>query len=113
MNTELKAMIDLIFDGEKILAGLVKKQTFLYMLPALFEFATVDLPSVIASYSDLKPEIEALPGSDAEMDLVVYIQAKFNSAVSNEKSQAILATALKLVLDLVQDAQAFKNAVQS
>lgn len=109
MNTELKALLDLIFDGESLVAKLVAKQNFFTLLPQVFSILTADLPNAVNNWGSLQAEIAALPGTAQEADLVAYVQKKFALAVSDDaKAQAILAAVLKVVLGAADLATALK-----
>lgn len=113
MNSELKSLINLVFDAEGMVAALIAKENFFTLLPKVFSVLTQDLPSAITNWGDLKNEIAALSGSAQEADLLAFIQSKFILAIPSEKAQAILAAILKLVMDLAQDVSALEGALSS
>lgn len=97
MNVELKALLDLVFDGESLVVQLVAKANFMVLLPQIFKILSMDVPPAVSNWSDLAAEIAALPGSAQEADLIAYIEQKFAGAYDNAKAQLILADILSLL----------------
>lgn len=113
MNTELKALIGSAFDVIGAVKDAVAKADFVTkILPDLYKVFVSDLPNVISNWSDLKKEIDALSGSDAEADLIAYICAEFAGIDSDEKAKNILNAVLKLLVDVAQDALLLEKAIK-
>lgn len=110
MNTELKNFLDVAFDGYKLVTDIESKSYFA-IVGDLFEAAKT-MPSIISNFGDLSAEIEALPGSEQQADLVSYVETKFAN-IGSAKAQLILSASLKLVMDLITDGVALKTAITS
>lgn len=112
MNVELKALVSLALDGFKAAQLSAQKANFvLAILPALYHVAS-DVPAVVSNWGDLKAEIEALPGSAQEADLLAFVSGKFATIAPGSHPQAILNAVLKLVTDLANDALALESAIK-
>lgn len=112
MNSELKSLIQLAVDGLKVGQDVIQKKDFvLGIVPDLYKAAS-DIPAVAANWGQLEAEIKALAGSTQEADLIAYIISKFDGA-DNAKAQKILSASLNLVMNLVQNSIALKDAINS
>lgn len=112
MNTELKLLLDAGFDAANV-AQDVLKHDYISMVGAMTKLMA-DTPSILANLGDLEAEIQELPGTAQESDLVAYIEQKF-AGVGTPKAQSILACALKVIEDLavvLQDSLALKTVIQ-
>ena len=112
MNTELKALITLIFDGLKVGQDVLLKKNFVSLLPDMFDLAK-DAPSALNNVSSLLTEIKALAGTAQEADLIAFIETKFSVTTGSPKAVAILHAVLKLVQNGAQDILALQSAIKA
>jgi len=112
MNAELKALVNAAVDVIQIVEDEVKGTSVVLELPKLFSVLTGDLPAIASNWKDLPAEIAALAGTDAEADLVSYIESKV-PAVLQSKAQQILAQILTMIEHLAQDSLALKATIES
>lgn len=113
MNTELKAMLELAFDGFEVGQKVVAKENFFNLLPKLFEILTQDVPSVVLNIEQFDDELKHLAEPAVQADLIAFIKLKFASVSDDHKAQAILAAALKLVQDVATDVLALQAAIKN
>lgn len=113
MNAAIKAILALLFDALTIEQdAVVSKKNFLALLPDLFPLLS-DLVASVPTFSDLPAEIKALGGTAQEADLISFIEGKFGAGIASGKAATILAAALKIVTDMVQDGLALESAIKS
>lgn len=97
MNTLLKACLKEVCDLVATGRAIASKAGIATLLPLMVQDGE-DVPLIIANWSDLKPELEALlanPASDA--DLLAYVSTLV--AGQGGKAEAIVAASCKLLLD--------------
>jgi len=97
MNIELKAMLQLIMDLFHFATDAQAKRNSMILFQDLFQIASSDVPAVVASFTDLKAEIVALPGVQQQTDLIAFIQQNFAAAGTSTIAQEILAQALNVI----------------
>lgn len=107
MNTELKALISTMFDGEKLVEDSIKKNYFGLITDGMALLG--DAPGDIAGFGDLQAEIKGLANPANEADLVAFIQQKFASieVLSAPKAQAVISAIVNMVAAAIAVEQAF------
>lgn len=75
MNTELKSLINVVFDGIKIEQDVVNKKAIISILPDVFKLLS-DIGPAVQHAPGLLDEIKQLPGSEHMLDLISFIQSK-------------------------------------
>lgn len=111
MNTELKAMLSVIFAMVKFVMDVVEKQGVTQDIADLTPIMTA-LPTIVSGYSTIVAEMEALNQPANLQDLLAFIGTEFAGLESNEKAQAILTASLKLASDLGTDGYALYQAIK-
>ncbi len=111
MNTELKALLTVLFAVTKLVEDLVKKAgVFTEVADLMPLFAGI--PTVVASFGDLEAEVKALGTPANEADVLAFISSEFGLVSNDAKAAKILAAALKLVAD-APDVIALVQAIQA
>ena len=98
MNVELKALVDIIFDGINLTEDLVSVNYSKVISDAISLFEAA--PQAIQNISDFLPEIVALSGSEQEQDLIAYIETKIQM-IPSVTAQSIFSIIIKVITDLV------------
>lgn len=110
MNVELKALLDVCFDGLQLGEDAIHKSYF-SLVGDLVKILG-DLPAAANNFSDLQAEIAALTGKDQQADLIAYMEAKFKeSPFNSEKAQVIISKALVVVQGAISEAQSVLDLV--
>jgi hypothetical protein len=113
MNTELKAMIQTVFDIVSVVKGAIAKENFVTaLLPALYKIAA-DIPAVVSNWSDLQAEVSALSGASADADLVAFVVSQVAGVTSNAQAQSVISAALDLIVCVGQKAIALEQAIKN
>jgi len=107
MNTELKNLISTLFDGEKLVADLLKKNYAAVMMDGMALLS--DGPGDVSGYSDLQNEIKGLSQPSNLQDLENFVVQKFASIeqLSGAKAQSIIAAVVNLINAAIAVEQAF------
>lgn len=111
MNTVLKSMVQLVFDGVTVGQDIYRRTNVVLMISPLVKFAE-DAFSVFSNIGDLPAELAALPGEAQQQDMLSYTQSAFKGIVS-AKAQAILTPALAIVESLGTNGVLLVKAIQS
>lgn len=112
MNTELKTMVDVIFDLIALGKDIANKDSVISMIPDAYHLME-DVKPVAAAINaaglqELESEVCGLVNAANEQDLMAYIGSKLGSAES-PKLQAVM----QAVLAVVQAAMALRLALIS
>jgi hypothetical protein len=109
MNSALKALINIIFDAEKLTVDAIGKSYFNLLGDSMALVG--DVPGAVANWSDLMNEIKELSQAANEQDLLQYVEQKLSSipALSGAKPAAVMAA----VVQLIQAGYALEQAIVS
>lgn len=97
MNTELKKILDLIFDGVITVEDVLSSH-YIGLFKDVFSLFG-DAGGVISNFDDLRSEIAALDLEINRADIEAYVGQKFE-LIENEMIRDILNAGLKIVDDL-------------
>ena len=111
MNTELKAMLQALFDLVKLIEDAVAKKSIVDLFPGLYKLGA-DIPAIIANWNDLMPEIQKLTGADADADLVAFVISQVAGVSSDAHATAIVNASLDLALSLGIKSAALIKAIK-
>ena len=111
MNTELKAMLTVLFKIFALGKDLVLKSGAAADVADVTAIA-IAVPPVISNFSDLQVEIASLSQPANLADILSFIGGQVAGIDSNAKAQAILTASLKLVSDLAIDSVALAGAIK-
>lgn len=114
LNTEIKQLLDLAFDGLTVGQDAVSKN-YVALVSDMIKIAS-EIPALITDFDDIQQELTDLQGSLQQADLLKYIDTKFKGAISDKKAQQVLSVCLQMVqhiLFVVHDAIALKAAISS
>jgi len=111
MNTELKSLLQSVFDLVAIVEGLAAKKGIQDLFPGIFKVVT-DVPAVIANWSDLLPELQKLSDVSADADLLAFVVSQVAGVTSDAHAQKIVSAALDLAIAVGQKGYALDLAIK-
>ena len=112
MNTELKAILTIIFDSIGLGEDLLVTRNIIKLIPDLVEIAT-DIPPVVEHAPTLLSEIEnLLKGGQYSQDLITFIEQKFSLTNGDAKANSILKSALTLAQHAIEDISSLKSLIK-
>lgn len=107
MNTELRALISLIFDSEKLIQDGISKNYFSLVTDAMALIG--DVPYALMTWNDLLPELKALNTPANEQDLLSFIGQKL--AAIPQLAGAQPKAIMEATVGIVNAAYAFEQAI--
>lgn len=111
MNTELKAMLTVLFKLFGLGKDLVAKAG---MIQDMTDVTTIAMavPAIVTNWSDLQVEVAALTTPANLADILSFITAQFVGIDSDAKAQAILTAAIKMASDIALDSVSLASAIK-
>lgn len=111
MNTELKALLSLLFDGLNLGEQIVMGKNVMFLFPQIFTLLQ-DVPAVVGNLSTLKSELEAMKDPANQADLTDFIKSKVAGSGVSADAQKVVSAALSLVQVLVANVSALILAIE-
>jgi hypothetical protein len=112
MNTELKAMLTVLFKLYGLGKDLVTNAGVIADMSDVTGVA-LSVPAIISGFNDCKVEIDALVQPANLADILAFVASSFVGIDSDVKAQAILTASLKLASDIAIDGVALATAIKS
>lgn len=111
MNTELKAMLAVLFKMYPVVKDIVEKAPIEQDLVDVTNLGLA-LPAAISNISSFMSEVEALSNPANLEDVLAYIASEFAGVVTTSaQAAAILNASIKLVSDVISDSIALQKAI--
>jgi hypothetical protein len=112
MNEGLKSIVASSFSIVKLVVDLVENKGTTSAITDLSSFSAT-MPNLLAHYSTIKTEFEALQNAENEEDLIAYIMSQFSSITpSNAKALKVVEAAVSLGSGVILNTYALVKAVK-
>jgi len=109
MNTELKALLALIFGSVKVVEDAVGKLSVTIVLSDILALGE-SIPAAVVNWGDLPAELSVLYQPANVQDLTTYIQTEFASVIKDPNANAIVVSSVGVLTSIANLVVAIKTA---